>query len=135
MGWLRALAPEFSFLAVPLSAFVMMNASLPTLQLSVNVVVAVNNAVDPVRYGEVNGLASTTSALGRALAPFTCAPLFAWSINADHPFPFGPHFSFILLALGMLAFSIVAWRRIGSDQNPEQSRGEHIEMAPVGDLV
>lgn len=127
--------PQLSFPAVPISTCVVLNPSLPTLQLSVNIVVAINNAVDPVRYGEVNGLASTTSSLGRALAPFTCAPLFAWSINADHPFPFVPHLSFILLALGMLALSITGWKRVGRDQNQEQPRAESLEMTPVGDLV
>lgn len=106
-----------------------------TLQLSVNIAVAVNNAVDPLRCGEVNGLASTTSSMGRAFAPFTCAPLFAWSINADHPFPFGPHFSYILLALGMLAFSITGWRSIGREEAQEQPLADNVETTPVGDLV
>lgn len=100
-----------------------------------NIVVAINNSVDPVRYGEVNGLASTTSSLGRALAPFACAPLFAWSINADHSFPFGPHLSFILLALGMLALSIIGWKRVGSNEGQEQPHIESIETTTVGDLV
>lgn len=97
--------------------------------------VAINNSVDPVRFGEVNGLASTTSSLGRAFAPFTCAPLFAWSINAGHPFPVDGHFSYILLALGMLVYSITGWTSIGYDQNEEQSRDDNFETSPVGNLV
>lgn len=89
MGCKCALLSELSFADVPPSTFAVLNPSLPTLQLLVNIVVALNHAVDPMRYGEVNGLASATSALGRALAPFTCALLFAWSIKADHRFPFG----------------------------------------------
>lgn len=113
----------------------MLNPLLPALQLSVNLVVAINNAVDPARLGEVNGIAATTSALGRGFAPFTCAPLFAWAISGDHPFPFNAHLSFVLLALGMLFFSIVGWRNMESKQEREQSRNGNVEMAPVGDLV
>lgn len=101
-----------------------------------NIALATNNAVDSLRCGELNGLASTAACLGEAFAPLICAPFFAWSISGNHPFPFGAHFSYLLLALGMLAFSIVGWGLVKYEPAKQQeSRAEFVEMDPVGDLM
>lgn len=105
------------------------------MQIYTNIALATNNSVDSIRCGEVNGLATTASSLGKALASFTCAPLFAWSINGNNFGPFGAHFCFTLLALGMLAVSIIGWNSIKNKQNEEDTRAEIVEMISVGNLV
>lgn len=79
------------------------------LQIYVNISLTVNNVVNPSRRGELNGLAMAVASLSRGLAPFTCSPLFAWSINGRHAFPFNFHFIYILLGLGMLGAGFMGW--------------------------
>lgn len=108
------------------------------LQIYVNIAVATNNAVDPSRCAELNGLTTMAASLGKAFAPFTCAPLFAWSIDRNSFTPFGAHFCFIVLALGMLVVSITGWNSIKSKQDDEEEEAFRVgivETSPIGNLV
>ncbi|CAN0487349.1 unnamed protein product, partial [Scytosiphon promiscuus] len=70
---------------------------------------AINNATGPDRRGELNGISFTSTCVGRALSPVLFSALFAYSIDGDHPFPFGSHLACYCLALIRLAAAWMGW--------------------------
>lgn len=65
--------------------------------------------VNSSRRGELNGLAMAVASLSNGLAPITCSPVFAWSIDRHRAFPFNFHFVYILLGVGMLGVVRMGW--------------------------
>eukprot|EP00904_Undaria_pinnatifida_P000540 jgi/Undpi1/10487/HiC_scaffold_29.g12937.m1 len=85
----------------------------------IGVALALNNAAEPDRRGELNGISAAGSSLARAISPMICSVLFAFSIDGDHPFPFDYHFAFYLLATLRLAVACMAWNRIKDTRGGE----------------
>lgn len=84
----------------------------------VNIAVATNNSVDPKKRGELNGLAMMLGSLAKALGPFVFSVIFAWSIQRERPFPFGPYLAFLFLSVGTLVVAVTGWniiKREGDD--------------------
>eukprot|EP01080_Neovahlkampfia_damariscottae_P007666 gene7666-12132_t len=62
----------------------------------------VGNSVPKENLGVLFGIAQSSVALARTIGPSIAAPLFAMSISATHPYPFGVHFTFYLSGLILL---------------------------------
>lgn len=107
------------------------------LQLYVCVVVAMNNATDDSRRGELNGLAATVGSLAQVAGSTVCAALYAFSVDGDRSFPFNHHFAFYIIASVRFAGGYVAWNAIGVDgtgqstPRPEKSAPQEIDGTTV----
>lgn len=84
------------------------------------IAVATNNAVEPERRGELNGLAMMVGSLAKAMGPFFFSVVFAWSISTDRPFPLGPHLAYLIVSFGMLVVATIGWN-IMSDEEERAS--------------
>lgn len=84
----------------------------PRAQVFVSVSVVMNNVVSADRRGELNGLGMMAGSLAKAVGPFFFAVVFAWSIERPRPFPYGSHFAFILMGLGMMLVAAAGWSTI-----------------------
>lgn len=98
-------------LTVPTSLYYTLS-SIATRQFYVGVSLAINNATEPGRRGELNGLTMTVDSLARSISPIVCSSLFAFSIHGNNIFPFDYHLVFYLLALVRLAVAGVGWNGI-----------------------
>lgn len=75
-------------------------------QLTFSTVFAlIANSVDPALLGAANGVGQTLVAITRTLAPMVGAPLYAFSVEVDRPFPF----NFFLAFFCCTAITIVLW--------------------------
>eukprot|EP00904_Undaria_pinnatifida_P003322 jgi/Undpi1/12991/HiC_scaffold_7.g02655.m1 len=77
------------------------------------------NTSTPGRLGEVNGISSAISSVARATSPILSASVFAWSINANHGFPFNHYLTFYLLGAMRLTAACLGWNRITDNGNME----------------
>lgn len=80
------------------------------------VAVATNNAVEPEKRGELNGLAMMVGSLAKAMGPFFFSVVFAWSISKDRPFPLGPHLAYLIVSLGMFLVATIGWNIISDEE-------------------
>lgn len=63
----------------------------------------IGRAAPPGQLGSMNGIAQSCAAVVRCVTPLLAAPLFAWSINTPHFFPFDESFSIILSVVPLVA--------------------------------
>ena len=73
---------------------------------------AINNATEPERRGELNGISFTSSCVARTLSPVVFSALFTYFINGSHPFPFGYHLALYHLALIRFTVVCMGWNRL-----------------------
>lgn len=86
----------------------------------------VAKAAPPGTVGSVYGIAESFGVGMRCLVPFVVAPVFAWSVSGDHPFPFNSYFVFILSTFPLLySMYLTHTRRI------ERTQDELDDMDPV----
>ena len=88
------------------------------MQFFVGTALAINTST-PDRRGEVNGISTTITSVTRAISPIVSASVFAWSINANHGFPFNHHLVFYLLGAMRLIAACLGWNRITDNGNME----------------
>eukprot|EP00904_Undaria_pinnatifida_P003321 jgi/Undpi1/12990/HiC_scaffold_7.g02654.m1 len=84
----------------------------------VGTALAINTAT-PDRVGEINGISTTITSVAKAASPIVSASVFAWSINANHGFPFNHHLIFYLLGTMRLIAACLGWNRITDNGNME----------------
>ena len=61
----------------------------------------INNAVEPMHSGTVNGVAQSFASVARAVGPLTGGLVFAITASSPWPFPLNWYFSFIVPSLIM----------------------------------
>eukprot|EP00904_Undaria_pinnatifida_P000576 jgi/Undpi1/10519/HiC_scaffold_29.g12969.m1 len=77
---------------------------------------AINNATEPSRLGELNGISTTLTSLARTISPVVFSTMFAFSIDGSHLFPFDFHLVFYLIGTMRLAVAFMAWNKISDTE-------------------
>ena len=88
------------------------------MKFFVGTALAINTAT-PGRRGEINGISSAISSVAKTASPILSASVFAWSINANHGFPFNHYLTFYLLGSMRLTAACLGWNRITDNENME----------------
>ncbi|KAJ6254111.1 protein zinc induced facilitator-like 1 [Anaeramoeba flamelloides] len=71
--------------------------------------ILVNKAGPTEMNSRINGLAQVTVAILRALGPSIGGSLFSWSVTTKRKFPFGHHFSYLILSLLPLCAILITY--------------------------
>ncbi|KAI8924320.1 major facilitator superfamily domain-containing protein [Entophlyctis helioformis] len=73
------------------------------LQAFTSTFIMISNSVLSNSRGSLNGIGQTLGALGRTIGPICCGTLFSWSLQNNLGPPLDYHFTFIVLAVLVLA--------------------------------
>ena len=96
----------------------------PTLfsarQFYTGIALALNNAPEAQRRGELNGISMAVDSFASAISPIVLSVLFAFSIDFNNPFPFDYHLVFYLLGTTRLTVGWLAWNRFGDSEGTDK---------------
>ncbi|CAN0085422.1 unnamed protein product [Ascophyllum nodosum] len=82
---------------------------------------AINNSTDASRRGEINGQAMMINSIGMAAGPIVCSVIFAFSVDAERPFPFDVHLMWYTAAILRFVVGILGWNTIRDDLGQSDS--------------
>ena len=95
--------------------------------MTIAVNLAINNSTDRAHRGEVNGLATAVSSVGKAVGPAAFSALFAFSIDGEHPFPLDFHLAWYTVAIVRLLIGLLAWNTIRDGKGYEERMVDALE--------
>jgi hypothetical protein len=80
-----------------------------------SMMILVNNSAKPGQLGLVNGLAQTSAATMRFIAPLVGGTLWAWSLQNGLGFPFNNYLIFFVLCVVNVSLATIAWNFLSDD--------------------
>lgn len=86
----------------------------------------INDAPEPHRRGELNGISMAVGSLASAISPVFFSVLFAFSIDGRHPFPFDYNLVFYVIGTIRLTVAWLAWNKI-NDSEGSKKRAVRLE--------